>query len=504
VAGREHVLAIDVGTQSARAALVDRDLRIADSQATPLPLFTPRPGWAEQEPEGLWAATASSVAGLLERNRDAVVEAVGVGAQMHGVVPVGGDGRPLVDRVGIWSDKRAAGLVDRFAARPDAAALAALAGNPPLPSWSGFKLAWIREEQPDVHRRAAAFLVVKDFVNLRLTGVPATDPTEASGSFLVDAGTRAWSPALIEALGLSREGLPDLAESTAVIGRVSAEAAGRTGLRAGTPVVCGAGDMLCQLLVAGIGGPGRVGEVSGTASIVAAWDEQPAGDPRVMNLRALPSGWVRFGIADAGGVSLRWLAGLLGAAGYEELAGPGAGVPPGSRGLVFLPYLLGERTLGSSASRASFVGLTPAHGPPELLRAVLEGTCFELRRALDLIAGGPAAARAIRVTGGGASSPLWNRIRADVYRLPVRPLRSAEGGLLGAGLLAGAGAGWFDDVARAADDLVPLAAEVAPEPTTADLYDRLYAEFQALHDLLDARWPAWGRWEPDENARGAR
>jgi xylulokinase len=493
VAGHEHVLAIDVGTQSARAALVDRELRIADSQAAPLPLFTPRPGWAEQEPEALWLAVAGSVAGLLERNRDAGVEAVGVGAQMHGVVPVGGDRRPLVDRAGIWSDKRAAGLVDRFAARPDATALTALAGNQPLPSWSGFKLAWIREEQPDVYRRAAAFLVIKDFVNLRLTGVAATDPTEASGSFLTDAGTQAWSPELIEALGLTRAGLPDLVEPAAVIGGVAAEAAGQTGLRAGTPVVCGAGDMLCQLLAAGVSGPGRVAEVSGTASIVAAWDERPAADRRVMSLRALPRGWVRFGIADAGGVGLRWLAGLLGAAGYEELAGPGAGVPPGSRGLVFLPYLLGERTLGSSASRASFVGLTPAHGPPELLRAVLEGTCLELRRALDLIAGGSAAG-AVRVTGGGASSTLWNRIRADVYRRPVRPLRSAEGGLLGAALLAGAGAGWFDDVARAADDLVPPAEEVAPEPATADLYDREYAEFQALHDLLDARWRSWGRW----------
>src|SRR5262245_28919239 len=477
-----HVLAIDVGTQSARAALVDQAGRISDSQAAAISLHTPRPGWAEQAPDDWWRSTVRNVAALLERNRDVAVEAVGVGAQMHGVVPVDAGGRPLLDRVGVWSDKRASGLVDRFAARPDAEHLAAIAANPPLAAWAGFKMAWIRQEAADVYRRTAAFLVVKDFLNFRLTGVPATDPSEASGTFLMDSRTGGWSDDLVRGLGLSRDRLPDVAGSAAVIGRVTREAAALTGLVAGTPVVGGGGDMLCQLLAAGINDRGRTGEVSGTASIVASWADGPAADRRVMNLRALGGGWVRFGIADSGGASLRWFRDQLGVAGapeaeeagssrYEPLFQLAADVPPGSGGLLFLPYLLGERTLGSPASRASFVGLTTSHGRPEMLRAILEGICFELRRALELFVERDGA-DAVRVTGGGASSPLWNRIRAGVYRLPVRALVSNEGGIQGAGLLAGVGAGWFADPARAAEQIVRLETAVTPEPAAAAVYDR--------------------------------
>jgi sugar (pentulose or hexulose) kinase len=489
-----RVLAIDVGTQSTRAALVDPEGRIEDVESVALPLFTPRPGWSEQAPEDWWGAAARAVRELLARRPGAGVEAVGVGAQMHGVVPVDARGRALVDRAGIWNDKRAADLVARVAAASGAADLARLAGNPPQPAWAGFKMAWLREERPDVYRRTASFLVVKDFVNHRLTGVVATDPSEASGSFLVDHRTGLWSAELVEALGLSRDRLPELAASTAVIGGVSAGAAAETGLAAGTPVVCGGGDMLCQLLAAGVTRPGRVAEVSGTASIVAAWADAPAPDPRLMSLRTVGAGWVRFGIADAGGASLRWFADRLGPEGprgLDPLLDRAAAVPAGADGLLFFPYLLGERTLGSSASRASFVGLTSAHGRPEMLRAVLEGVCLELRRALRLLA---APADPVRVTGGGAASGPWNRIRADVYRRPVRPLASVEGGIRGAAILAGVGAGWYDDPACAAEAMVRLEPEVRPDATAAAVYDGVFEEFCALHDLLDDRWPAWARW----------
>jgi xylulokinase len=490
MASGEHVLAIDVGTQSARAALVRRDGGVTDAASTPIDLFTPAPGWAEQAPEDWWAAAARSVSELLSRNPGADVAAVGVGAQMHGVVPVDAAGRSLADRVGIWNDKRCAAQAAAAAARPDAAELAAIAGNVPLPAWPGFKIAWMRDHAPDVHRRAATYLVVKDLVNLRLTGVRATDPTEASGTWLLDARTGRWSDELIAALGLAREQLPDVTESGAVIGGVTAEAAAATGLAAGTPVVCGAGDMLCQLLAAGTTRAGRACEVSGTASIVAAWAAGPAADPRAMSLRAASAGWVRFGIADAGGVSLRWFADELGGGStLEALTRRAAEVPAGSGGLLFLPSLLGERTLGSSAARGAFVGLTPGHGRPELLRAILEGVAFELRRALDVVGAPPPDA--LRVTGGGAVNSVWNQVRADVYGLPVRPLAAPEGGIRGAAVLAGVGAGWWDDPATAAERLARVAGEVRPDPERRARYDAVYAEFRAVHDLLDARWAAW-------------
>lgn len=489
MASGEHVLAIDVGTQSARAALVRPDGGVTDVASAAIELFTPAPGRAEQAPDDWWAAAARSVSELLGRRGEAGVAAVGVGAQMHGVVPVDAGGRSLAARVGIWNDKRAAELAAAAAARPDAAELAAIAGNVPLPAWPGFKIAWLRDHAPDVHRRAAAYLVVKDLVNLRLTGVRATDPTEASGTWLLDARTGRWSDELIGALGLARAQLPDVAEPVAVIGGVTPSAAAATGLAAGTPVVCGAGDMLCQLLAAGTTRPGRVCEVSGTASILAAWADGPAPDPRAMSLRAAGGGWVRFGIADAGGVSLRWFADRLGAGStLEALLGSAAEVPAGSGGLLFLPSLLGERTMGSSAARGAFVGLTPGHGRPELLRAILEGVTFELRRALEVVADRP---EALRVTGGGAASGAWNRIRADVYGLPVRPLAAPEGGIRGAAILAGVGAGWWDDAAAAAERLACPGEEVRPDPERRRVYEALYAEYRAVHDLLDARWPGW-------------
>jgi sugar (pentulose or hexulose) kinase len=483
------VLAVDVGTQSARAALVDRAGHVTDSASSPIQLFTPAPGWAEQAPEDWWAAAVRSMSEVLRRNPDAAVAAVGVGAQMHGVVPVDAGGRALAARVGIWNDKRAAAQAANVAARPDAAALVAIAGNVPLPAWAGFKIAWMRDHAPDVHRRAATYLVVKDLVNLRLTGVRATDPSEASGTWLLDARSGRWSDDLLGALGLAREHLPDVIGPGEVIGGVTAEAAAVTGLAAGTPVVCGAGDMLCQLLAAGNTRPGRACEVSGTASVMAAWGDRPAADPRVMNLRAAGAGWARFGIADAGGVSLRWFGDRLGGGStLEELTRQAADVPAGAGGLLFLPSLLGERTMGSSAARGAFVGLTPGHGRPELLRAILEGVAFELRRALEVVAERPDA---LRVTGGGAASAVWNEVRAGVYGLPVRPLAVQEGGVRGAAILAGVGAGWWDDPAAAAERLACLGEEVRPDPERRSRYERLYAEFRALHDLLDARWPAW-------------
>ena len=491
MAAAEHVLAVDIGTQTARAALVDRAGRVADSASSPIDLFTPAPGWSEQAPEDWWAAAAGSASAVLRRNPGMAVAAVGVGAQMHGVVPLDAAGRSLAPRVAIWNDKRAASQAAAVAARPDAAGLSAVAGNLPLPAWAGFKIAWLRDHAPDVHRRAATYLVVKDLVNLRLTGVRATDPSEASGTWLLDARSGRWSDDLLAAVGVAREVLPDVAGPGAVIGGVTAEAAAATGLAAGTPVVCGAGDMLCQLLAAGSTRPGRAAEVSGTASVMAAWADRPAADPRVMNLRAAGDGWVRFGIADAGGVSLRWFGDQLGGgAPLEALLPAAAAVPAGSGGLLFLPSLLGERTLGSSAARGAFVGLTPAHGRPELLRAILEGVAFELRRALEVVAERP---ESLRVTGGGAANGLWNQVRADVYGLPVRPLAAVEGGIRGAAILAGVGAGWWDDPAAAAERLACVAEEVRPDPDRRRRYDALYAEFRAVHDLLDARWAAWPR-----------
>jgi sugar (pentulose or hexulose) kinase len=489
-----------------RAALVGLDGSVLDLATSHLRLSAPQPGWAEQDPERWWEATASNITEVMGRNPGTNVAAVAVCGQMHGVVALDAAGNPLTRPVGIWSDKRAAPLVAKFRARPDARRLSAIAGNVPLPAWAGFKMAWIRAEQPELYERATTFLVTKDFLNLRLCGEVATDPSEASGTFLADAATGKWAPELVRALDLDEALLPPIVGPTTVIGGIRPEVAKATRLRAGTPVVAGGGDMLCQLLAVGLTRPGRLAEVAGTGSIVAAYGESPSNDPRVMNLRTVTDGWANFGIADGAGSCLGWLDSLLYAdkaravAAGEVAAGlvpdyasidvVAAGAPPGSGGLLFLPYLLGERTLGSGCSRASFIGLTLLHDNAHMTRAVMEGVCFENRRALDLLVP-PGDGTVLRCTGGGSHSGLWNQIRADIYERPVRSLRPTEGGLQGAALLAAVGAGWYPDAADAAETLVGLRADWQPQPETTETYRASYAAFCAVHDILGPHWDRW-------------
>ena len=497
----EVVAAVDVGTQTVRAALIDRGGNIRDLASAALDLHIPGPGLAEQCPEDWWEITAATLSKLLARRRRVRIAAVGVGAQMHGLVPVDAGGHSLSARVGIWSDKRASGIVRRLRQEGAVDELTRVAGNLPLPAWSGIKAAWLREVDSHAYRRAHRLLVAKDFVNLQLTGRGRTDPTEASGSWLMDAATGDWSPRLMEALRVAPDKLPPIVPSDQVIGSVRRAAASRTGLLTGTPVVCGAGDMLCQLAATGMTHPGCSSEISGTAAILATYTELPGPPVRTMNLRTAGRGWARFGIVDAGGASLRWFADELcgtvdgdaagsGTSRYDALSEGAAKVPPGARGLVFLPHLLGERTLGSAAARGVLVGLTPEHGRAHLFRAILEGICFDLRRYLDEI-GVAGNRRALRVIGGGARNPLWNQIRSDVYGLPVQRLACDEGGLLGAALLAMVGAGWYADLAEAAAGAVAVSDRYEPQPEAVARYDRAYRTYLAVHDAQAHLWESW-------------
>jgi len=333
------------------------------------------------------------------------------------------------------------------------------------------------------------------------SGEARTDPTEASGSWLMDGSTDRWSERLLQAVGVDGDKLPPIIGSCLPIGGVTDTAATLTGLHAGTPVVAGAGDMLCHLAGTGLTEPGRFSEISGTASIVASYAEQADLDSAVMNLRGAGDGWVRFGIADAGGVALRWFADELyeviadegtthKASRYDVLCDLASGAPPGSHGLVFLPFLLGERSLGNAAARATLVGLTPRHGRAEIFRAILEGVCFDLNRYLDAMHPDRDAAK-LRVSGGGATSALWNQIRADIYGVPVYRIASAEGGLLGTAMLAQVGAGWHPDLASAADALVSLAGVSRPDPEAQAGYRAAYRRFCSAHAACETLWETW-------------
>jgi xylulokinase len=490
-------MGIDIGTQSTRAALIGLDGQLLASADTQQEMLTPRPGWAEQDPGVWWNTTMQNIQQVFKSgdfSADQVI-AVGVSGQMHGTVPISSDGGLLADRVQLWCDKRTAYLVDQFAARPETAEAYRLSGNPPVASWLGFKILWEKLNRPDVYNQTWKFLLPKDFINYMLTGVAGTDYSEASGSFLMNVQTGDWSDDLIDLLGLSRAKLPTIHASTEVIGYVSSQAAVLTGLRQGTPVVAGGGDMLCMLLAAGITRPGVASDVTGTSSIFSVFTTDPVLDPRLMNLHHVMSGWIPFGIIDSGGGALKWFkdvfcqseidqANRLDVDVYALLNELAWQVEPGSEGLLFFPYLMGERTQGTPYARGVFFGLTPRTGKGLLVRAIMEGITFELRRTLEIVQAAGYPVDIIYHNGGGARSDLWNQIKADIYQKKVQTFESAEGGILGSAILAGVAAGVFSDPAAGAQQCLRVAKTFNPRPQTAQRYHALFELYKDLHDAM--------------------
>jgi xylulokinase len=492
-----YFLGIDIGTQSTRVALVDSTGRVRASYSEGYPMQTPRHGWAEQDPEDWWAAICRGVASVKQQigARPQDILGLAVDSQMHATIPIHADGELLSHAVQLWCDKRGSGLVEQFLARPEARAAAALAGSPPVGAWIGFKMQWLKTYQPELYDRTWKFLTGSGFVNYRLTGELSMDWTEASGTFLMDAQTEHWSPELADLLGLDLDILPPIYRSQDVVGRVTAEAARSVGLAAGTPVAAGGGDMLIMLLAAGLAEPGLALDISGTASNLVFYVHQPVLDPPLMNLHHPLPGWSPFGITESGGSSLRWLRDTFQQAGgmsrsltsdeaYAQLTAQAAEVPAGSEGLLYFPYLMGERVLGTPNARGAFIGLTPRTGMGALARSVMEGVCYELRRTLELVEAAGNTIRSVIHTGGGARSPLWSQIKADIYHKPVHTLAVEEGGVLGSALLAMVAAGAQPDVPAAASRCVHMGQVFQPNPAHAERYDFLFRQFKDLHDLL--------------------
>jgi len=494
---KKYLLAIDIGTQSTRAALIDLEGHLVASAATPQNMVTPRPGWAEQDPQVWWDTTVSNIQHVFtnEAFSPNQVLAVGVSGQMHGTVPINVAGELLKSGVQLWCDKRPAQLVEKFINRQDTNEAYRIAGNPPVASWLGFKILWEKTHQPEFYNKTWKFLLPKDYINFKLTGSIATDHSEASGAFLMDTSNEDWSDELLDLLHIDRDKLADIHPSSDVIGPVSAQAAAATGLINGTPVVTGGGDMLCMLLAAGITRTGVASDITGTSSIFSVFTDAPILDPRLMNLHHVMPGWIPFGIIDSGGGSLKWFkdsfcqaeiakAEKLGLEVYDVLNQMAADIEPGAEGALFFPYLMGERTLGSPYARGVFFGLTPRTGKGSMVRAIMEGVTFELRRTLEIVEDAGHLIDVIYHNGGGSNSAPWNQIKADIYQKKVQTFENSEGGILGAGILAGVGVGVYPDAAAGAEACLHVSQEYLPRPETRDRYNRLYDLFKELHDQL--------------------
>jgi xylulokinase len=483
------LLGIDVGTGGCKAVLVSAEGAVAGECTSGYPLATPRPLWSEQDPGDWWAAAGRSAAGALERGgaRAGQVAAVGLSGQMHGLVLLDGEGGVLRPAI-LWNDQRCAEQCESIHRRVGRERLIEIAGKPALPGFTAPKVLWVADHEPEAFARARAILLPKDYVRWRLTGRMGMDAADASGTLLLDVRRRRWSEELLDALRVPRAWLPDVVESSDLAGAVSAAGAAAAGLVAGTPVVAGAGDQAADALGSGTVEDGQVSVTVGTSGVVfvatGAYRPDPAARLHAY-CHAVPGRFHLMGVMLSAGGSLRWLRdAVFPGESYDALVAAAERVPAGSEGLVFLPYLSGERSPHADPhARGAFVGLTLRHGKGHLVRAVLEGVAFGLRDVLELVRAGCGPVAKVRLTGGAARSAPWRRILADVFQAEVATVNSAHGAAYGAALLAGAGAGIFAGVEAAAGSAVRETGRTVPGPGAA-AYDRIYPCYRALYPAL--------------------
>jgi xylulokinase len=486
-----RLLGIDVGTGGTRALLIDEaGAVVASAIHEHEPFASPRSGWAEQDPHDWWRACQGAVRKLLAESNvpPAEIACIGLSGQMHGAVLLDGNDEVLRPAL-IWCDQRTAAECRYLNEIIGEQRLVELTANPALTNFTLTKLLWVRTNEPEIWRRFHSFLLPKDYVRLRLTGVRAIDVADASGTLLLDVIHRRWSDAMLSAVGLSPDCLPALYESQEIVGRVTEQAAASTGLKAGTPVVAGAGDQAAGATGMGIVRPGDVSATIGTSGVVFAASDAPVTDPRGRLhtfCHAIPGRWHVMGVTQAAGLSLRWLRdNFAPASNYDQLSAEAAKVPAGSGGVLWAPYLMGERTphLDPDA-RAALLGLAADHTRAHVVRAILEGVAFSLKDTLTIFRELGIPVKAIRLGGGGARSALWRQIQADVYGQAVETVQAEEGAAYGAALLAGVGAGVWGSVDAACDAVVRVAGRTAPEPQSLSVMEEGYRRYRRIYPAL--------------------
>src|SRR6266481_6063185 len=493
---QKHVLGVDVGTGGTRAVIVGEGGRIVGSATEEHePFASPEIGWAEQHPEDWWRACGIAVRKALAGAalRADQIACVGFSGQMHGAVMLDASDE-VVRPALIWCDVRTEKQCRDLTQKIGADALIRLTCNPALPNFTLTKFLWVRENEPENWKRARSVMLPKDYVRFRLTGERATDMTDASGTLMLDVANRRWSKEVLQAAEIDERLLPGLFESPDVCGKISAEGAKATGLMPGTPVVAGAGDQAAGATGMGIVAPGAVSATIGTSGVVFAATDRPALDPKGRLhtfCHAVPGRWHVMGVTQAAGLSLRWFRDRFGAGAedgrdsYDRLTEEAAKIFPGSDGLFWTPYLMGERTPHLDANaRAALVGLTASHTRAHVVRAILEGVAFSLRDTFEIFKAMNVPVEEVRLGGGGARSRLWRQIQADIYGREVKTVAAEEGAAYGAALLAGVAAGAWPSVDAACDAVVRIASAVEPNPEAVEALARQYRIFRLLYPAL--------------------
>ncbi|PKO23375.1 MAG: xylulokinase [Chloroflexi bacterium HGW-Chloroflexi-1] len=488
-----YFLGIDTSTTATKALLMRASGAVVAVASSEYPYETPRPLWSEQHPNLWWGATVASIRQVLADSGvdPARVAGVGLTGQMHGLVLLDEAGQVLRPAI-LWNDQRTGAQCDEIRRRLGKARLIRLTGNDALTGFTAPKILWVQEHEPDLFARARHILLPKDYVRYKLTGDFATDRADAAGALLFDIEARDWSTEVLDALEIPAAWLPRTHEGPEVTGQISTDAALATGLRAGTPVVGGGGDQAAAAVGVGAVAPGIIALTLGTSGVVFASTDRPLVEPEGRLhafCHAVPGRWHLMGVMLSAAGSLRWYRDTLApGVGFDALLAPAAETPTGSEGLLFLPYLTGERTPHPDPlARGAFVGLTVRHTQPHLTRAVLEGVAFGLRDSFELIKStGQTEIRQVRASGGGAKSPLWLSILANVFDVELVTVNTAEGAAYGAALLAAVGAGAWPDVDTACQQSIHVTGVTTPRPDEVGRYDRTYAIYRDLYPALRA------------------
>jgi len=496
----QYMLGIDIGTSGTKTVLFTAGGEPVCAKTVEYPLYQPKNGWAEQEPEDWWRAVREGISAVVAGSgvKKTAIASVGLSGQMHGLVMLDRDGNVLRHAI-IWCDQRTAAECGEMNARIGQKRIIELTANPALTGFTASKILWVRNHEPEIYEKCAHILLPKDYIRLKLTGEFATEVSDASGMQLMDVPARTWSGEILEKLGIDRDLLAKLYESPEVTGTVHARAAAETGLAAGTPVVGGAGDNPAAAVGMGVVKSGSAFTSIGSSGVIYAVSDRVAIDPegRVNSLCAsAPGKWTVMSCTQAAGLSLKWFrdnfcqaeiaqAEASGVDPYVLLDKMSAAVPIGSEGLLYLPYLMGERAPHPDPDcRGVFFGLSAKHGRAHLTRAVMEGVAYSQKECVDVFAEMGVFIGDMLVTGGGGRSALWRQMLADLYGCPIRMVQADEGPALGAAILGAVGAGLYGDLEEASEAVVRRRIVNEPIPENSAAYRPYFELYKALYRSL--------------------
>jgi xylulokinase len=486
-----YYLGLDISTTGSKALLVDDSGQVAAVTSSPHTLQSPHPLWSEQDPHEWWQAVTLSIRSVLEKAEigNDSISAIGLTGQMHGLVLLDESGCVLRPAI-LWNDQRTQNQCDEIHRRIGKAKFIQITGNLALTGFTAPKILWVAQNEPEVYKKARHVLLPKDYIRYRLTGEYAMDKADGAGTVLFDLRARDWSREVLQALDIPAKWMPPTYEGPVFTGKVNPEAAAATGLKAGTPVVAGGGDQSAQAVGVGAIKPGVIALTVGTSGVVFATTPtaliEPGGRLHAF-CHAVPGMWHFMGVMLSAAGSLQWYRDTLAPGiSFDDLLREAETVPAGCGGLQFLPYLSGERTpYPDPLARGAWIGLNLRHGRGHLTRAVLEGVSFGLKDSFTLIQNaGLGDIYQVRASGGGVRSALWRQILASILEAELVTVNTTEGAAFGAALLAGVGAGAWNDVSSACDASVKITSNTPPDPAQVEVYRKTYPCFRQLYPAL--------------------